>query len=108
MCGNKCEPLKIKPSVLTAIQIRIKSDGHKPGRQGHFVLLKAFQFALFRKLLNSSIQTAQREKGTNTAKVEGDKQTNRIYQHRHPKSNRCASQQLRNEVRDKEQTQGVV
>lgn len=108
MCGNKCGPLKIKSSVLMGIQIRIKSDGHKPGRQVHFVLLKAFQSALLRKLLNSSIQTAQREKGTHTAQVEGDKQTNRIYQHGHPKSNQRASQQLRNEVRDKEQTQGLL
>lgn len=108
MCGNKCEPLRIKPSVLVGTKIRIKPDGHKPGRQVHFVLLKAFESALFRKQHNSSNQAAQREKGTNTAKVEGDKQTNRIYQQGHPKSSQCASQQLRNKVRDKELTQGVV
>lgn len=57
---------------------------------------------------NTTIQTAQREEDTSTAKAEGDKQISRIYQHGHPKRTQCASQQLRKEVRHKEQTQGAV
>lgn len=89
MCGIMCEPLKIKPSVLMAIEIRIKSDGHKPGR---YILYLSRPLSLPCSQNNTTAPSRQHREKKAPIQPKWREINNTIYQHGHLKSNQCGSQ----------------